>query len=101
MILGSCPCFGPWSGAHGSHLTFVASEDFRQTAMVVPSPPFPPGPPMHLGPEIRPLSKEALRRAALDARKAFVRTLSDADRALLEQRLAERLTSQFAGVSVV
>ena len=50
--------------------------------MVVPSPPFPPGP----RPEMAPLSKEALRRAALDARKAFVRTLSDADRALLEQR---------------
>jgi 5-formyltetrahydrofolate cyclo-ligase len=50
---------------------------------------------------MEPLSKEALRRAALDARKAFVRTLSDADRALLEQRLAEHLTSLFAGVSVV
>jgi 5-formyltetrahydrofolate cyclo-ligase len=48
-----------------------------------------------------PLSKEALRRAALDARKAFVATLSDADRALLEHRLAERLTSLFAGVAVV
>jgi 5-formyltetrahydrofolate cyclo-ligase len=48
-----------------------------------------------------PLSKESLRSAALDARKAFVRTLSDADRAVLEQRLAERLTSLFAGVSVV
>jgi 5-formyltetrahydrofolate cyclo-ligase len=48
-----------------------------------------------------PLSKEALRRAALEARKAFVRTLSDADRALLEQQLAEHLTSLFAGVSVV
>ena len=47
------------------------------------------------------LSKEALRRAALEARKAFVRTLADADRALLEQRLAESLTSLFAGVSVV
>jgi 5-formyltetrahydrofolate cyclo-ligase len=65
--------------------------------MVVPSPPFPPGP----RPEMEPLSKESLRRAALDARKAFVATLSDADRALLEQRLAERLTSLFAGVSVV
>src|SRR6059058_4002161 len=69
--------------------------------MVVPSPPFPPGPPMHSGPELEPLSKESLRRAALDARKAFVRTLSDADRARLEQRLAEHLTSLFAGVSVV
>jgi 5-formyltetrahydrofolate cyclo-ligase len=50
---------------------------------------------------MEPLSKEALRRAALEARKAFVRTLADADRALLEQRLAESLTSLFAGVSVV
>jgi 5-formyltetrahydrofolate cyclo-ligase len=50
---------------------------------------------------MEPLSKESLRRAALDARKAFVRTLSDADRALLEQKLAENLTSLFAGVSVV
>jgi 5-formyltetrahydrofolate cyclo-ligase len=48
-----------------------------------------------------PLSKESLRRAALDARKAFVRTLSDADRARLEHRLAQHLTSLFAGVSVV
>jgi 5-formyltetrahydrofolate cyclo-ligase len=48
-----------------------------------------------------PLSKESLRRAALEARKAFVRTLSDADRARLEHKLAEHLTSLFAGVSVV
>ena len=66
--------------------------------MVVPSPPFGPSEPL---PEMEPLSKEALRRAALDARKAFVRTLSDADRARLEQRLAERLTGLFAGVTVV
>lgn len=65
--------------------------------MVVPSPPFFRGP----RPEIEPLSKESLRRAALEARKAFVRTLSDADRARLEQKLAEHLTSLFAGVSVV
>ena len=50
---------------------------------------------------MEPLSKESLRRAALDARKAFVRTLSDADRALLEQRLAEHLTSLCAGAAVV
>jgi 5-formyltetrahydrofolate cyclo-ligase len=50
---------------------------------------------------MEPLSKESLRRAALDARKAFVRTLSDADRARLEHRLAQNLTSLFAGVSVV
>ena len=52
-------------------------------------------------PEMEPLSKEALRRAALEARKAFVRTLSDSDRALLEQRLAEHLTSLYAEASVV
>lgn len=50
---------------------------------------------------MEPLSKESLRRAALDARKAFVQTLSDAERAMLERRLAEHLTSLFAGVSVV
>ena len=66
--------------------------------MVVPSPPFGPPEPR---PEMEPLSKESLRRAALDARKAFVRTLSDADRARLEQKLARNLTSLFAGVSVV
>jgi 5-formyltetrahydrofolate cyclo-ligase len=66
--------------------------------MVVPSPPFDPWQPH---PEMEPLSKESLRRAALDARKAFVRTLSDADRARLEHKLAQNLTSLFAGVSVV
>jgi len=48
-----------------------------------------------------PLSKEPLRRAALDARKAFVGTLSDADRALLEQALAENLTSLCVEAAVV
>jgi 5-formyltetrahydrofolate cyclo-ligase len=66
--------------------------------MVVPSPPFDPSQPR---PDVEPLSKESLRRAALDARKAYVRTLSDAERAQLEQRLAQHLTSLFAGVSVV
>jgi 5-formyltetrahydrofolate cyclo-ligase len=50
---------------------------------------------------MEPLSKESLRRAALEARKAFVRTLSDAERARLEHKLAQHLTSLFAGVSVV
>jgi 5-formyltetrahydrofolate cyclo-ligase len=54
-----------------------------------------------MGPEMEPLSKESLRRAALEARKAFVRTLSDAERARLEHKLAQHLTSLFAGVSVV
>ena len=69
--------------------------------MVVPS--LPPGPsgPAQPRAELDSLSKDSLRRAALDARKAYVRTLSDADRARLEQRLAEHLTSLFAGVSVV
>jgi 5-formyltetrahydrofolate cyclo-ligase len=48
-----------------------------------------------------PLSKEALRTAALDARKAFVRTLSDADRARLEARLAQNLTALCASATVV
>ncbi len=70
--------------------------------MVVPSPPFPPGPPpMHAGPEMDPLSKEALRRTALDARKAYVRTLSDGQKTQLEERLAHHLTSLCAGAAVV
>jgi 5-formyltetrahydrofolate cyclo-ligase len=66
--------------------------------MVVPSPPFGPSEPL---PEMEPLSKETLRRAALDARKAFVRTLSDGTRERLEHKLAQHLTSLFAGVAVV
>jgi 5-formyltetrahydrofolate cyclo-ligase len=65
--------------------------------MVVPSPPFESGP----RPEVDGTPKESLRAAALEARKEFVRTLSDADRARLEHKLARRLTSLFAGVSVV
>jgi len=79
---------GPWSDAYGAHLTFVASEDFRQTATVGPSLPFD-------------LSKDSLRRTALDARKAFVSTLDDGHKALLEQKLAEHLTSLCAHSSVV
>ncbi len=70
--------------------------------MVVPSPPFPPGSrPIQARPEMEPLSKESLRRAALEARKAYVRTLSDAERSLLEQRLAHHLTSLCADAAVV
>ena len=65
--------------------------------MVVPSTPSTPGP----RPEMEPLSKESLRRLALDARKAFVATVSDAERALLEQRLAQHLTSLCAKAKVV
>jgi 5-formyltetrahydrofolate cyclo-ligase len=50
---------------------------------------------------MEPLSKESLRRAALEARKAFVATLSDAGRTRLEHKLAQHLTSLFAGVTVV
>ena len=48
-----------------------------------------------------PLTKEALREAALDARKAFVGTLDDTQRTRLEDRLAERLTGLCAGATVV
>jgi 5-formyltetrahydrofolate cyclo-ligase len=75
----------------------VASEDFRQTATVVPSPPFLPGP----EPELPPSRKEALRSAALEARKAFGRSLSDAKRTKLEQKLAQHLTSLCARARVV
>jgi 5-formyltetrahydrofolate cyclo-ligase len=67
---------------------------------VVPSlPPIPPGPFETGGPA--PSRKDELRKAALDSRKAFVRTLSDADKALLERRLAERLTALCASAKVV
>ncbi len=65
--------------------------------MVVPSPPFFRGP----SPEMEPLGKESLRRAALEARKAFVRTLSDGERTVLEQQLAQHLTSLCAAAKVV
>lgn len=67
----------------------MASEDFRQTATVVPSPPTPR------------LSKDSLRIAALEARKAFVGTLDDASRTLLEERLARHLTGICASARVV
>ena len=64
--------------------------------MVVPSlPPLPaPAEPL-VGP------KERLRTAALEARKAFVRSLGDGARAQLEQRLAQHLTSLCASAKVV
>ena len=64
---------------------------------MVPSPPFIPGP----GPEPTPLGKDALRQSAIEARKAFVATLSDAEKALLERRLGERLTALCAEAKVV
>src|SRR5947209_13386795 len=65
--------------------------------MVVPSPPSSSEP----RPEMEPLSKEALRRLALDMRKAFAATISDAERTLLEQRLAQHLTSLCTEAAVV
>jgi 5-formyltetrahydrofolate cyclo-ligase len=50
---------------------------------------------------MEPLSKEALRKAALEARKAFVRTLSDAERTILEEKLARNLTSICANCAVI
>ena len=60
---------------------------------MVPSPPLPPS--------IQPGPKEPLRAAALAARKAFVATLNDATKALLEQQLAEHLTALCASARVV
>ena len=65
--------------------------------MVVPSPPFPPGPRHPSEPE----TKDSLRTAALEARKAFVRTLDDARRTLLEEQLASHLTGLCASARVV
>ena len=65
--------------AYGAHLTFVASEDFRQTAKVVPSP------------SPIPADKVALRRLARTGRSAFVETLGKAERNRLEQQLAAAL----------
>ncbi|MEO7655441.1 MAG: 5-formyltetrahydrofolate cyclo-ligase [Sphingomicrobium sp.] len=64
---------------------------------MVPSPPIPPG----LEPLYGPLRKDALRKAALEARKSFARKLGDAGRAPLEQALASNLTSLLAGAAVV
>jgi len=47
------------------------------------------------------LDKEVLRRAAMEARKAYVATLSDADRALLENALANVLTPLCADARVI
>lgn len=81
---------GPWSGAHGSHLTFVASEDFRQTAMVVPS---------H-SPILA--DKVALRRLGRERRQAFAESLPLEEQTRLELALADVLdghlfTSRVAG----
>ena len=72
------------SGAYGSHLTFVASEDFRQTAMVVPSHP--------------PLAadKVTLRREARERRHDFIESLGRDDRGALELKLATVLAPQLA-----
>ena len=48
--------------------------------MVVPSLPFPPGP-ADRGLRWSRCRRKSLRRAALDARKAYVRTLRDGERA--------------------
>jgi len=68
--------------------------------MVVPSLPSHPDP---LGPQppVEASAKDALRIAALEARKAFVRKAGDAAKTRLEQKLAERLTAVCASASVV
>lgn len=52
-------------------------------------------------PSLPPLDKEALRSAALEARKTYVRTLDDMERTKLEDRLAQRLTGLYKGAVVV
>ena len=64
---------------------------------MVPSLPRQPGP----RPPLEPQPKELLRAAALEARKAFARTLSDAKRTLLEEALAQHLTGLCAAARVV
>ena len=64
---------------------------------MVPSPPFEPGP----EPTELPLGKDALRLAALSARKALVASMSDGERAIQERKLGERLTSLCAEAKVV
>ena len=65
--------------------------------MVVPSPPSQPGPNSLFGPAI----KDRLRKDALAGRKALVQSLSDGERARLEQQLARHLTAILAGARVV
>ena len=77
----------------------LASEDFRANGHGGPVTSLLPVPARGLRWSRCP--RKSLRRAALDARKAFVRTLSDADRTLLEQRLAQHLTSLCAEAKVV
>ena len=67
--------------------------------MVVPSPPSPPSPREPVPPS--PESKESIRAAGLEARKAFVGTLDDAHRTLLEEQLAANLTGLCAAARVV
>ena len=68
--------------------------------MVVPSLPSPPDPFGSQAPA-EPSAKDGLRIAALEARKAFVRTADDGTKTQLEQKLAERLTAICASASVV
>ena len=79
----------PWLNTHGAHLTFVASEDFRQTATVVPS--LPP----------LPAVKAELRRTLRAARKAFVQSLSAEERGELEASLADHLWPLVERASIV
>ncbi|MEO6580408.1 MAG: 5-formyltetrahydrofolate cyclo-ligase, partial [Sphingomicrobium sp.] len=71
---------GSWSGTYGSHLTFVASEDFRQTATVVPSPPLPANE-----------AKAALRVEVRRRRRLFVAGLSQVERDDLQASLGDAL----------
>ncbi len=79
--------FGSWPGAHGSHLTFVASEDFRQTAKVVPSP-IPP-------------DKVRLRAEMRARRRLYAASLAADTRAALEEALAAAISPLFATAGTI
>ena len=68
--------------------------------MVVPSLPSPPDS-FGSQPPLEPSLKDELRTAALEARKAFVRSTADGEKTRLEQKLAERLTGICASAASV
>ena len=80
---------GPWPEVHGAHLTFVASEDFRQTAMVVPSP------------SSSAKAKAVLREEARARRRAFVAGLAADQRELLEASLCGVLEPLMTSAGIV
>ena len=85
---------GFWPRTYGSHLTLLASADFKgQTVDPVP-PPEPEEPTLTA-------DRTQLRKDARAARATFVETISPAVRRALDEALADRLASVIAGARVV